>query len=742
MMAARSSVEIAKTIFRMAVNRPFLAAIVLAVPYVASAARTFASLTVTPASTNITAGATVTADVALGTKASTGSTASGPVVIYVGSVSPSASGITTGISPASYDIGTSATNDSILTVATPLNTPANTYTFYVVGATNSNNTLANVIPITNTFTLTVASAVGNDFSMSMSPAATEVIAGIATNVGATVGFLDYSANISGAATNGIAILPAGQGVTASLNSIYAPVTNNFGQTNLVLTMSAAADTVPGTYQVIVSGTNSSFTANSPAGVASATNIFTVVDENSFSVSASLMSPNVFRGIATNVNGTVTFIDYSPVLSGVLTNGVTVSPAGLGVTASLDSSLISLTANGGQGTLTLTVSAMANAVAGAYQIVVGATNNNFTANSPVPGIAMVTNLFMVVNPPSIQSVNLSSAALMMAGNNGTPYALYVVLASTNLPLPLAQWKTVLTNNFDSSGNFNTSISLTNTLSPTPAQQFFTLFQETNLVPSVATPTFSPIAQPYFSTTQVTITSTTPNSIIRYTTDGSTPSETNGTIYSGPVTVQQPANTNSSGYLTNCSGVTMLKAIAYKGGMPDSAVFTGNYEIIVPAPQTSAVPLIGLADIAYHVTDLAAMRAFYENYMGYAEPFLLPNSNTVAVVKINDQQYIELFQGALDPNQYQLASYGYQVTNAALYRAMLASNGVAVSPSVTTNFLGNLSFFSTDPDGHANEWGPVSYQQPDRTDAGAGHARHAGLWLYVRLWRIHHQFGKCV
>lgn len=365
-----------------------------------------------------------------------------------------------------------------------------------------------------------------------------------------------------------------------------------------------------------------------------------------------------------------------------------------------------------------MSAAANAVAGAYQIIIGATNNNFTANSPVPGVALVTNLFLVVNPPFIQSVSLSGTNLAITANSGTPYGIYVVLACTNLALPLAQWLPVLTNNFDAGGNLSASIGLASTLSPGSAQQFFTLLQETNLVPSVATPVFSPIAQPYFAATPVTISSATPGATIRYTTDGSTPSETNGTIYSVPVTMQQPVNTNTSGYLTNCSGVTMLKAVAYKSGMPDSTVFTGIYEIIVPAPQTSTVPLIGLADIAYHVTDLAAMRAFYENYLGYAEPFLLPDSNTVAVVKINDQQYIELFQGALDPYQYQLISYGYQVTNAAAYRAFLASNGVAVSPGVTTNFLGNLSFFSTDPDGHTNEW--VQYLTNSLTGQTQGQA----------------------
>ena len=174
----------------------------------------------------------MTTTVALGTKASSGSTASGAVILYVGSISPANPNITTSISPNSFDIGTSATNYSILTVATALPTPANTYTIYVVGCTNPASGGVNCVPITNTFTLTVASAVANAFSMSQSSASMSSTAGIATNVSVTVSYLDYSATISGTVTNGVTVLPAGTGVTASLNSLYAPITNNFGTTNL------------------------------------------------------------------------------------------------------------------------------------------------------------------------------------------------------------------------------------------------------------------------------------------------------------------------------------------------------------------------------------------------------------------------------------------------------------------------------------------------------------------------------
>jgi DNA-binding transcriptional regulator GbsR (MarR family) len=91
--------------------------------------------------------------------------------------------------------------------------------------------------------------------------------------------------------------------------------------------------------------------------------------------------------------------------------------------------------------------------------------------------------------------------------------------------------------------------------------------------VAAPTFSPGAGNYSSSQNVTISSTTGGASIRYTTDGSTPSETAGTLYSGPVPI---------------STTTTLKAIAYESGMSDSSVTSGVYTLQVAAPTFSPAP----------------------------------------------------------------------------------------------------------------------------------------------------------
>jgi hypothetical protein len=54
-------------------------------------------------------------------------------------------------------------------------------------------------------------------------------------------------------------------------------------------------------------------------------------------------------------------------------------------------------------------------------------------------------------------------------------------------------------------------------------------------TAATPVFSPAAGTYTSAQLVTISSATSGASINYTTDGSTPSATMGSLYNGPVSI---------------------------------------------------------------------------------------------------------------------------------------------------------------------------------------------------------------
>ena len=80
--------------------------------------------------------------------------------------------------------------------------------------------------------------------------------------------------------------------------------------------------------------------------------------------------------------------------------------------------------------------------------------------------------------------------------------------------------------------------------------------------VAAPTFAPATGTYTGAQSVTLSCATAGASIRYTLDGTTPSETVGTAYSGPVSVVATGT---------------LRAIAYKAGMTTSGVSSAAYVI---------------------------------------------------------------------------------------------------------------------------------------------------------------------
>jgi catechol 2,3-dioxygenase-like lactoylglutathione lyase family enzyme len=121
----------------------------------------------------------------------------------------------------------------------------------------------------------------------------------------------------------------------------------------------------------------------------------------------------------------------------------------------------------------------------------------------------------------------------------------------------------------------------------------------------------------------------------------------------------------------------------------------------------------------VTDLQKARRFYgADYLGFAEPFQV--SSTVAIFKINDSQFIELYQEvpAANDTNFQLKDIAFYTSDAEALRTYFATKNVAVPPSVGKNLLGNTSFTVTDPDGHTVEW--VQYEQDSLTGQTQGQA----------------------
>jgi hypothetical protein len=149
-----------------------------------------------------------------------------------------------------------------------------------------------------------------------------------------------------------------------------------------------------------------------------------------------------------------------------------------------------------------------------------------------------------------------------------------------------------------------------------------FTVTPAISPVAAPTFSPGAGTYTSAQSVTISTTTAGASIRYTTDGSTPTSTTGTVYSGAITV---------------SGTTTLKAIAYKSGMSDSSVTSVTYTITtapakIVVPGTSVLASADDGNVAANTVDGSLSTRWSANGDGQWVRYDLGATKTVAYVKV--------------------------------------------------------------------------------------------------------------
>jgi hypothetical protein len=82
--------------------------------------------------------------------------------------------------------------------------------------------------------------------------------------------------------------------------------------------------------------------------------------------------------------------------------------------------------------------------------------------------------------------------------------------------------------------------------------------------VNTPNATPAGGTFFEPINVTLSTTTEDAVIRYTTDGSTPTETHGTIYTAPIQITE---------------TTELKFIATKDSMDGTRVIVENYRLPV-------------------------------------------------------------------------------------------------------------------------------------------------------------------
>jgi lactoylglutathione lyase len=129
---------------------------------------------------------------------------------------------------------------------------------------------------------------------------------------------------------------------------------------------------------------------------------------------------------------------------------------------------------------------------------------------------------------------------------------------------------------------------------------------------------------------------------------------------------------------------------------------------PAARAAGTPsrpkILGIAHIAFYVSDLGKAREFWTDFLGYQEVFHLnkPDSNEVriAFIKINDYQYIELFNEK--PRGEMMVNHiSFYTEDAQKMRDYLASKGVKVPDTVPKGKTGNKNYNITDPDGNIVE-----------------------------------------
>ncbi|MEX2301885.1 MAG: VOC family protein [Bryobacterales bacterium] len=169
----------------------------------------------------------------------------------------------------------------------------------------------------------------------------------------------------------------------------------------------------------------------------------------------------------------------------------------------------------------------------------------------------------------------------------------------------------------------------------------------------------------------------------------------------------------------------------------ALAAATFSLSLPliAQQVARPKILGVAHIALRVSDIEKSRAFYKDFLGYGEPFLLNKADgslDLTFIKINDYQYVELFPG-LDPAQDRLHHISIYTEDAEGMRLYLASRGVAVPERVPKGRSGNSNFNVKDPDGHTVEiveYEPDGWSMRDKGKAMSD-ARISGRMLHVGI-----------
>jgi lactoylglutathione lyase len=141
---------------------------------------------------------------------------------------------------------------------------------------------------------------------------------------------------------------------------------------------------------------------------------------------------------------------------------------------------------------------------------------------------------------------------------------------------------------------------------------------------------------------------------------------------------------------------------------ATAFFSAMPVRAQGPAEARRPAItGVSHVALYVHDLDRSRAFYKDFLGFAEaPYVKKNrdgSVHLIWIKINDTQTLELFQEPQDRagNPDRLYHLGLVTDDAEGMRQYLAARGVKVPDQTPLGSTRNKNYFIKDPDGHIIE-----------------------------------------
>lgn len=112
---------------------------------------------------------------------------------------------------------------------------------------------------------------------------------------------------------------------------------------------------------------------------------------------------------------------------------------------------------------------------------------------------------------------------------------------------------------------------------------------------------------------------------------------------------------------------------------------------------ALPILGIAHVAFQVSSLEQSRAFYTAFYGFEFAFASYEDRETWYLKINDDQFVKLVSKPEGTDDNRLVEVAFQVSDIETTEAMLKERGLNPAP-VEKKPDGTLASMLIDPNGH--------------------------------------------